>query len=277
MNVGNILGSVLGLGPVLGAGIYQLRKNRGERDNLRQIQESGGAGARIAERTARDAQRTAVGTAAGIGGQSGGLNLLQGLRSAERATAEGGQRAAIIGAQESAAATRQLHNDELARRAGIMELAGATANIIPTTAAQVLASKDSAPQNAEAARLSPDDVAANPAALGQFFDENPIPEFDFNDAQDAATEQEAVAQEPAAEQPAAQPAEEQSGIATPEQAAQVTEAMQLQDAIGRARNSEEFKSLQALGINDYDALTTVLEDQDPAMAALRERMLSGAQ
>jgi hypothetical protein len=141
-----------------------------------------------------------MGVASGAGGAAGGLNLLTGLRAAEDARAAGGARAANVAAQESARATSALHNDELARRQGIMELAGAAANIFPTLAATQLASKDQGPTNEPAARVSPEEVGADPSLLSQFFDENPIPDaalqspfLDAMDAQDKADLDEAYA------------------------------------------------------------------------------------
>ena len=144
-NIGNIIGSAAGLVPSLASGIYELRKNRGERDALKQIQASGGAGARAIEESTAAGVRTAQGVSSGAGGQSAGLGLLTGLRAGEQARAQGTGQAATMAAAESARATQQLDQNELARRKGISKLAGAMGSIIPTLSAGVLAGKDKAP------------------------------------------------------------------------------------------------------------------------------------
>ncbi|HUW34755.1 MAG TPA: hypothetical protein VM223_24365, partial [Planctomycetota bacterium] len=171
-NVGNILGSVLGIAPALGTAIGGLRRNRGERNALRAQQAGQGAGAVIARQAGDQGARDAMGIAAGGNPQNAGANLLTGLRAAERAREAGGQQGALVGAVESQRATQMLHADELARRAGISQLGGQLANIFPQMAAGVLASKDKAPVNEPAVRQGMD--------LTGILDDNPIPDVSLN-------------------------------------------------------------------------------------------------
>ena len=277
-NVGNILGTVLGIAPAFGTAIGGLRRNRGERGALRAQQAGQGSGATIARQAGDQGARDAMGIAAGGNPQNAGANLLTGLRSAERAREAGGQQGALVGAVESQRATQLLHNDELARRQGISQLGGQLGNIFPQMAAGVLASKDRAPLNSGAVR---EDIPGQD--LTGFFDDNAIPDTTLNspfldsmDAQDQQVLDDALAQldeaaqaAPAALEQKAAPAAAptQTGKAPTSATDTIVDPLAgLKDQFFRAFQSPEFESLMAAGFPKDAALRAAFPD----LAAARD-------
>lgn len=296
MNITNALGSMLGIVPTIAAGAYALKKNRGERNRLQGIADQGGTGAVLAQQAGSAGSRAAMGTAAGQGGQAGGLNLLQGLRSAENVTANATGQAARVGAEESSNAIRQLDVNEIARRQGILKLASGLGSIIPTTAAQMLAAKDQAPTNAPR-----QDVPGTPAGPSQFFADNLTPNVQPPGGDNLTDPQDAAARQAALDASYAEAPLDQADNGSPdaawghgygsddeamrrsvdrnakldEAAGPDGEAFTLADEVYAVTRTPEYESLKSTGMSHMEALGTIRPDLATALAA--EKMGAGVQ
>ena len=133
-----ILSSILGLAAPIAGMIPSLRQGP-QKKELQKYQRGQGAGASLARRTASEAGRRVVGAA----GQRGGSGALrEGLRTADKITAQGAAQAATTGAQEGLAATQMLNANEQARRGSFRRLGGAVGAGLSSLAATMAASRD---------------------------------------------------------------------------------------------------------------------------------------
>lgn len=140
-NIGSGVGGVLGMLPTIAGAIPTLRKSR-ERDALKKMQQGGGAGATAARQAGAAAGRA---TAGNLGGRGSSGLVREGLRSAERQTAEGISQAALIGAQEGQRGTQLLLENERLRRQAGLQLGAGLGGTVATAIAGGLAGRDQGP------------------------------------------------------------------------------------------------------------------------------------
>ena len=120
-NIGSGVGGVLAMLPTIAGAIPSLKKS-GQRGALERMQRGGGAGATAARQAGAAAGRA---TAGNLGGRGSSGLVREGIRSAERQTAEGVRAAGLIGAQEGQRGTALLlQNERLRRQAGLQLGAG---------------------------------------------------------------------------------------------------------------------------------------------------------
>jgi hypothetical protein len=112
-----------------------------EKGALKDAQRGQGAGATIARQTASEAGRR-------VAGNVQGSDLREGLRSADRLTAQGAAQASTIGAQESLAATQQLRQGTMLRRGAGMRFGAGIGQGLAGIAGTLASSKDQGPVQA---------------------------------------------------------------------------------------------------------------------------------
>ncbi|MBT8432176.1 MAG: hypothetical protein KJP27_06780 [Altererythrobacter sp.] len=131
-NIVSGVGGILAMLPTIAGAIPSLKKS-GQKGALEAMQRGQGAGATAARQAGAAAGRATAGNMGGRG--SSGL-VREGLRSAERQSAEGVRQAAIVGAQEGQRGTQLLlENERLRRGAGLQlgaGIGGAAASAIAT-------------------------------------------------------------------------------------------------------------------------------------------------
>jgi hypothetical protein len=130
-------GSVLSMLSSVGGAIPTLLQQP-EKGALKAAQRGQGAGATIARQTASEAGRR-------VAGNVQGSDLREGLRSADRLTAQGAAQASTIGAQESLAATQQLRQGTNMRRGAGMRFGAGVGQGLASISGTLAASKDQGP------------------------------------------------------------------------------------------------------------------------------------
>ena len=140
-NIGSGVGGVLAMLPTIAGAIPSLKKSR-ERDALKKMQQGGGAGATAARQAGAAAGRA---TAGNLGGRGSSGLVREGLRSAERQTAEGISQAGLIGAQEGQRGTALLLQNERLRRGAGLQLGAGIGGSVATALAGGLAGRDQGP------------------------------------------------------------------------------------------------------------------------------------
>jgi len=154
-------GGVLGMGASIAGMIPSLLSGGLQKRQLEKTQRGDGAGASLARRTASEAGRRVVGAA----GQRGGSGALrEGLRAADRITAEGAAQAATTGAREGLAATQMLRQNELQRRQKFQQLGAGVGQGLAGIGGMLAASRDQGPVQAG----EPTDTLPGEAAMAGY-------------------------------------------------------------------------------------------------------------
>jgi len=145
-NIGSGVGGVLAMLPTIAGAIPSLKKS-GQRGALEKMQRGGGAGATAARQAGAAAGRA---TAGNLGGRGSSGLVREGIRSAERQTAEGVRAAGLIGAQEGQRGTALLLQNERMRRQAGLQLGAGLGGAAAAGIATGLAGRDQGPSTEQA-------------------------------------------------------------------------------------------------------------------------------